>query len=438
MANQTLLKANGFKIILFIILGIVILCYLVVKAASGGNDINVYLYAAKQILLHKNIYAKNPFNNYLYSPLFAVLLTPLSLFNWNIARVIWVLINLAFTIRLWQLLQQLLNGTFVLSKLYKSIWAIGVAVLSFGFLNHNLNLGQVTVVILWLTVEGIYRVMQKENLKGAALIALGINIKIIPLLALVYLFFKGKFKAIVYTFSFVGLSLLIPALFIGWEYNNDLFSKWKDAINPTGKKYTFENNDGCNSLNAVLPAFLYNDFEKPSNLEYNPHWRFLRKIANLRAPLLTIILQISRILVLLFIPFSIFFYYKNRKQEYIYYHWEIAYVLLVTLLIFPHQMKYSMLYFIPVGAYILFYYLYIIEQKLPISIFDKMVGCLATLLLFVLAIMGRDIIGHFLVDILDFYHFMGFSNLLFLFILATCNPQKLIRLDMNKRKYDVV
>lgn len=415
------------------IFGLVILAYLIAKAVNGGNDINVYLHASEQLLQKKNIYAKNPFNNYLYSPLFTILLTPLTLFNWSIARVIWVVINIAFTVRLWYLLEQLVIGTLSLSKSYKRVWTISVAILSFGFLNHNLNLGQVTVLILWLTMEGIFQIMQKENVKGAALIALGINIKIIPLLALVYLFFKGKFKAIIYTLIFIGLSLLLPALLIGWEYNNDLLYKWKNAINPTDKKFAFENNDGCNSLNAVLPAFLYNNFDKPSNIERDPRWLFKRKIANLSTTTLTIILQICRVIVLLFIPFSIFFNYKKRKDEHLYYHWEIAYLLLVTLLIFPHQMKYSMLYFVPVGAYVLFYYLYIVEHKIKINTFQRVVGGISVLLLFILSIMGRDIIGHYLVNLLDFYHFMGFSNLLFLVILAICNPQKLTRLSLEKQ-----
>ncbi|MFN7120188.1 MAG: glycosyltransferase family 87 protein [Saprospiraceae bacterium] len=370
---------------------------------------------------------------YLYSPLFAILLVPFTFFDWSIARIIWVFINIIFTVRLWQLLEELVTGSFSLSRYYKRIWTIAVAVLSFGFLNHNLNLGQVTILILWLTMEGLYHIMKKNELKGAALLALGINIKIIPLIALGYLFLKGKFKAIIYTLAFVGLSLLLPAFIIGWEYNNELLGKWKEAINPAKEKFAFENNDGCNSLNALLPAFLYDQFEEPSNIEAEPDWTFKRKIADLPAPLLTITLQISRILVLLFVPFSVFFYYKNRQHSYLYYHWEIAYLLLVTLLIFPHQMKYSMLYFIPAGAYVLFYYIFMIQEKLPFNRLQAIIGGISGIFLLILAIMGRDIIGHYLVNILDFYHFMGFSNLFFLLVLAYCNPPQLIKLAHQKQ-----
>ncbi len=434
MTNRTLVKAISFKNIFFILIGLIIIAYLISKAINGGNDINVYLHAAEQLLRERDIYKPNPYNYYLYSPLFAILLVPFTFFDWGIARVIWVVINLLFAFRIWQLLQQLPLETLSLSIPYRRIWSIAIAVLSFGFLNHNLNLGQVTILILWLTMEGIYQTMKKNEIRGAALLTLGINIKIIPLIALGYLFLKGKFKAVIYSIAFGVASLILPAFIIGWEYNKELLAKWKEAINPTKEKFAFENNDGCNSLNALLPAFLYDQFEEPSNIEAEPSWNFKRKIADLSVPLLNIILQITRILVLLFVPFSVFYYYKNRKYEYLYYHWEIAYLLLVTLLIFPHQMKYSMLYFVPTGAYILFYYLYIIQEKWVMNYNKIIIGVIAGVLLFILSIMGRDIIGNYLVNILDFYHFIGFSNLLFLFLLAWCNPRQLEQLTAQEQQ----
>lgn len=438
MTTRSLVKAISFNNIFFILIGIAAIAYLVSKAIDGGNDINVYLNAAEQLLRERDIYKPNQYNYYLYSPLFAILLVPFTFIDWSIARVLWVIINLAFAFRIWQLLQQISCKKISLSAPYKRVWTITVAALSFGFLNHNLNLGQVTVLIMWLTMEGLYQINKKEELRGAALMALGINIKIIPLIALGYLFLKGKFNAIAYTLAFVGASLLLPALILGWGYNNELLSKWKEAINPTKEKFAFENNDGCNSLNALLPAFLYDKFEEPTNIEAEPGWHFKRKIADLPVPTLTIILQISRILVLLFVPFSIFFHYKNRQHEHLYYHWEIAYLLLATLLIFPHQMKYSMLYFVPTGAYILFYYLYALQEKFTLHRFQIIIGGFAGLLLLILAVMGRDIIGNYLVNILDFYHFMGFSNLLFLLILAVCSPYRLIQLYEQKKHTEVV
>lgn len=106
-------------------------------------------------------------------------------------------------------------------------------------------------------MEGLRLIHFHKNWQGAILLAMGINIKIIPLLALFYLFFKGKFNAIRLTIIFLAVSLLLPSLFIGHQYNMDLLQQWKKTISPAGEKYVFENNNGCQSLNAVLPAYFF-------------------------------------------------------------------------------------------------------------------------------------------------------------------------------------
>ncbi len=437
--TKSLSKAWSWKDFFYALISVGVLLYLGSKAILSGNDINVYIHASRQLVNGSNIYILNPFNNYLYSPLFAVLLVPLVFVPAGLARAIWLLLNIVMIARLWVIQKKLITGVLLLSNRYQFYWNIALAVLSFGFLNHNFNLGQVTILILWLTIEGLFQINKNKKLKGAILIALGINIKIIPLLALVYLFFKIKIRAITYTVLLVGMSLLLPVLFIGIEFNNKLLYTWKNIINPSGEKYVFENNDGCHSLNAVLPAFLY-DFNEPSTIEkQQSNWNFKRKIAYLPELTLTIILQASRILLLLIIPFIIFYRSKERQlqYEYLYFFWEMAYLMLITLLLFPHQMKYSMLYFVPVGAYVVFYYLFIMQQQLKINLLEKIIGGLAALLLFTLSIMGRDIIGNYLVNILDFYHFMGFNNLFFLIILAVCNPYRLVKLYEQRERCNI-
>gem|GEM_PF-746041 len=426
-------KKRTLQSVLYTLLGLVVLGYLLSKAISGGNDINVYVHAARQLTKGSNIYILNPFNNYLYSPLFALMLVPLVLVPAAVARVVWLLLNIAIIIRLWVIQKKLITGTLALSKSNQIYWNISIALLSFGFLNHNFNLGQVTILLLWLTVEGLLQIRQRKLWKGTALLALGINIKIIPLLLLVHLFFKIEIRAIVYTILLVTVSLLLPAFFIGLKFNNKLLYTWKNIINPAGEKYVFENNDGCHSLNALLPAFFY-DFEEPSTIEKQyPDWNYRRKIASVPEPVLVLILQASRVLLLLIIPVIAYYRLKERQPEYayLYFFWEMAYLLLITLLLFPHQMKYSMLYFVPVGAYIIFYYLFVIQEKLKINSTEKMTGVLAGLFMLILAIMGRDIIGNHLVNFLDYYHFMGINNLLFLIILAVCNPHRLVQLHIT-------
>jgi len=85
-----------------------------------------------------------------------------------------------------------------------------------------------------------------------------------------------------------------------------------------------------------------------------------------------------------------------------------------------------MLFFVPAGAYVIFWCLVVFDRPLHLSARTKTIGVTAAIFLGILAIMGRDIIGSHLVDILDYYHFMGVSNLVFLGILWYCHPRKLL------------
>lgn len=55
-------KAISFKAIIFTLIAVVIVGYLVSKAINNGNDINVYLNAAEQLLRERDIYKPNQYN----------------------------------------------------------------------------------------------------------------------------------------------------------------------------------------------------------------------------------------------------------------------------------------------------------------------------------------------------------------------------------------
>ncbi|HLF63720.1 MAG TPA: glycosyltransferase family 87 protein [Saprospiraceae bacterium] len=426
------------------LLGIAALGYLIARTYRGGNDINVYLYAAEQLLNGQNIYTQNPYNFYLYSPLFALTLSPLTLLEISVARVFWMLVNLGIVMRLWYLLRPL---ALTLSPSNRRVWMISVIVLSLGFLNHNFALGQVTILILWLTFEGCYQVGKGRSVLGALLIAIGINIKIIPMLVLVYFGMKGYFKAGVLTVLFFFMSLIIPAVIIGFQYNSELLSAWKNVINPAGERFAFEDNDGCHSLNAVLPAYFF-DFDsiERSITPYKRNVDYPRRIVHIPYETLSVILLLSRLLVLgifllallprswiygspgkliqrFWLALKIEFADRNRKTEFNphVFLWEMGLLCLVTLLIFPHQMKYSMLYFVPAGAYLIMCMLP--GSQIRVTSLGKLLLILAGLLMIVLAIMGREIIGTHLVDVLDYYHFMGIANLVCLGVMWVLRPR---------------
>ena len=422
---MVVLKSLIPKSLLTIVVTALILIFIVAKSFNYGMDFNVYLFASKQFFNSENIYGTNPYNQYLYSPLFALILRPLSIFDFSYARVIWALLNFALIIRLWKISSFLVQSSIPLNKLYNNYFKFGMVIISIGFLILNLNLGQITIVILWLTLEGLFQVLFcKNTLKGAGLLALGINIKIIPLLGLYFLFFKGKYKAVAICLGLVIVSLFLPSLFVGHNYNMKQLSNWGETINPSSNKFVFENGNLTQSLNAIIPAYFY-DFE---DVKVNNEV-LKRKIISVSHNNLVAIMQLTRIALVLSILFLIFYRKNERNCEPIYFYWEFAYLALVSTLIFPHQQKYAMLYFVPAGSYMVLFLLLSIKAKWEISFKEKVTLFCACFLLLISASFGRDIMGDYLVNILDYYHLLGLINLCFLSFLLLIKPNALIRLN---------
>lgn len=414
----------NYQSAVYVFLFAIFFIYAIFKAYTGGNDINIYLRASQRLLNNENLYP-----NYLYSPLFALILSPLSFLNSYSARILWALVNFSVVFRLWQLLNLIIIKKYIPEKRKRLYFLSGLFFISAGFLNHNLILGQITIIILWLTAEGLYQLFNNKDFLGSGLIALGINIKILPLIFLFYLFFKKKYKSTVLIIVFVAVSLFLPALVIGYQYNNLLLHSWMNRINPSTQKYVLEDNNESNSVSAILPAYFY----KFNELNDTECCFFKRKVFLLSEKSILFVILLLKLSLGLSILGLIFYKYKFRHNKTLYLFWEFAWLMLISLLIFPHQMAYALLYIIPAEIYILFYFLMTLKQKKKLSLKFLLIFIPATVLMTISALSGRDIIGNKSVNILNFYHFHGLMIFCFLFFLLAVKPDDIINPYKNIR-----
>ncbi|MFT6715916.1 MAG: hypothetical protein ACJA0Q_000545, partial [Saprospiraceae bacterium] len=302
-----------------------------------------------------------------------------------------------------------------------SWWAAGVLIISIGFIIHNLNLGQINILILWLTLEGTHQILNKNrNITGAGLLALGINIKIIPIIALYYLFFKGQYKSLLFTGAFVVVSLLIPAVFHGSSHNLKLLENWKNKINPSGEKYMFENNNRCNSLNAMLPAY-FHDFNEEGD---DDKFDLRRVIVDVPQKSLEYTLQALRVTIALSILYLIFYNRKKRDTPSLYFFWEFSYLMLISFLLFPHQMKYALVNIIPACAYLILFAIHVIKKKSIASTKERVIAYSSLVIILATALMGRDILGNHAINLLDYYHVLGINTMLLMIILPMVKPDR--------------
>lgn len=400
------------------ILSLLLVVFAGIKSYNEGMDANVYLYASKQFFQGEDIYSNNLYNFYLYSPFFAAILWPFSILG-EFGRAMWGMLNMILFLRLAFLFIQTILHQINITKKIRNWLYFGGIIISFGMVLHNVSLGQITILILWLTFEGLYQIIVKERkIFGGILLGMGVIIKIIPVLALFYLALKKEFKAGLISGITIVFCLILPALFVGIDQDIQLHKNWEQTINPSKKKYFFEFDNGTYSLNAMLPAYFY-DF-KGNNVA--PPTNRPRQIVTLSNRQLELLVQITRIGLALGLIFFVFYSRNKDKGNNLFFIWQFAYLALVTALIFPHQQKYAMLYFVPAGIYFLLNFLIGLQSDKEAFSTQKTLSYISLALIILFSIQGRDIIGNSATEFLDDYHTFGLINILAVALIFIIRP----------------
>jgi hypothetical protein len=345
---------NNIAFIL-LILGTVIYCF---NEATGRGDFYIFLSAAgdlgKQQDIFKNTYVDG--YHYYYSVLFALLLKPFESLPFYFIKLVWLLFNLFLFIHLFRLL---MRTEFVkqLSQKQKLLFQLCVLLFTSRFLRDNIHHSQVTVLILWCCVYGLILVNNDKPLRGALLLALGINIKLLPIVFLPYLFYRGYFKAVFFAVIFYVALLFGPSLFIGHDYNMSLLKTWFHLINPTNQVHVLDVDERTfHGLSTLLSTLLVENVPDIYALPIK------RNVANVSLQTLSTILLLTRLLLVSFtVYFTGFSFFKKVRSK-----WqacmEVSYILLVIPLVFPHQQPYAFLFVVPAASCILYY---LIKGNIP-------------------------------------------------------------------------
>ncbi len=230
-------KNNKFKILLCILI-FSILAYFTWHRAIGSSrmktNIITYRLAAKRVLTGTNIYSYKEgdpemgmYSMYVYPPLFAILFVPFALMPFVVSVFSWFFLNFCFfflslylVLKKLKLLDHTLPSFFILAFLS-----------NVGAYSSSLSNAQVNVVILFCLSLVYYFYLDNKKFLSGLLLALGVAIKLTPLLFVVYFLIKREFKILIY-FS-IGIFLFffaIPSAVFGWENNTNLLSQWFHGV----------------------------------------------------------------------------------------------------------------------------------------------------------------------------------------------------------------
>ncbi|MEI6020421.1 MAG: glycosyltransferase 87 family protein [Bacteroidota bacterium] len=400
--------------ILFVILLVVL--YYIVCISNPNKDFDVFIAASNLLAEGKTCYnvwlhSGSSGLKYFYSPLFAIFLFPLRHMPQLGYNSVWFICNLFFVWRIYRLLFYFLPLNNLSSKqlgIFLMLSFLSVA----RFLFDNLQLGQMTIFMVYGALESLCFIQKKQVIKGAALLALIINIKIIPIAVLVLLIYKAEYRAVLFTLFFVFLSLILPIPIIGFGFNQLLLSDWWMSLSASHANSILDDY-GRQSLSSFIPALL---------MDTPIQFGLKRNFIQLEANSVNFVLTVVRLLFLMLMAILLGKPFQKMKND-IDAFYSVALICLYTPLIFPHQGKYSFIYLLPAYAYVLFRLLQkdelVFKQKKKISLVLLIVS-------FVLLSLSTDgLIGRRLSDLCEYLNFITIGTFILLAALVLVKQKQL-------------
>lgn len=334
-----LIKREPIPFILLISLPYILLM------ANRGGDFIAYLGAADLLRNHLDCYnvwmtyqGEKIGVQYGYSPVFAMLLIPLTFIPKYLVFTIFRCADVFFLYRIFRILFWQLG---IDNSEKKNLWLFLTLLFSLRFILHNFEMCQVNILLLWLNIEGLFQLFfSRKTWIGSLLLALGISIKILPIVFVPYLLYRRKFTATAAIMLLLIVLLCIPSLAYSFDFNFHLLNEWWDIINPLNAKYNSLQNSGgphMHGISALVSAY----FIKNDNGDYQI--LFLDLMPTQVFWLINII-RLGFVALTLWVIRSIPFKSTTDKARIAF---ETAYLFLITPLIFPQQSKFAFVYMIP-------------------------------------------------------------------------------------------
>lgn len=415
------MKLKSITILYYLLLGCVVLVYLLINA-NRRADLFIYESGSRDILAGKDAYSISYVDgfHYYYSTLFAILIYPVTLMPPYLGNLFWLSLNAFLLFRT----TVIISHYFDLGKLtqkQKLFFILSSFLFGLRFISSNFHNQQITICILYLILEGLGLIFSGNKIAGAFLIALGINIKLLPVIFLPYLIYRKEFTASIAIVAFYAALLFLPGFILSFGQNNLLISSWWKLINPANTIHNLDVNErSFHSITTLLATLLIKDVPDKFAL----HIR--RNIFDISYENLVLAINITRAILL---SFTLYFLRtkpfvsgidKMHKLK------EISYLLLLIPLIFPHQQDYAFLFIIPAVSCIIYY---LISEQNHMALIKFRVIAAFIVLSYLLCNLSL-LLGEFR-EYYDHFKILTYGALLIIPLLATCFPWKINSVKVN-------
>ena len=278
---------------------------------------------------------------------------------------------------------------------------------------------QMTLFLMYTSLEGVNLIQKDKKLVGSLLLALAMNIKIVPLVFLPYLIYRKEFKASAYIVVLFIAMLFVPGLFIGFAFNWQMLSDWLVAVDPTSDgRMLGETGLGPVGLSSLIPVMLMDNVgELPLQ----------RNFINLPVETVKIILNCVRLILIIFTLYFLRFPPFKKSLSSKHTVWEMAYLFCIIPLLAPQQQKYAFFFVFPAVLYILYFLFFQYQQKLRMLGKNKFRLIIVLFSLFVaLTTLTTDgLVGRKLNLIFQHYRTITYGGLVLVVTLSLCRPEYL-------------
>ena len=328
--------------------------------SMGQGDFYIYYSAASKLFGDESIYLMTFCDgfHYLYSLFFAICLYPFTFLPFYLCKFLWLCLNGVLLKKTIELIISYFDEKPNFVK-HPTWFYLLVVLFTFRLAFQNFHASQITIVILFLSIQAIDFIFNKDKvLLGSFLLALSVNIKLLPLVLIPYLFYRAKFKALAYVLGFCLVLWFLPSVFIGFSKNINWILDWWGIMNPTTQKNILDVEERSFHSLATLFATLFIE---------NPPDRYAltikRNILNLSIEQLNVILNGTRLLLAaLTLYFLSSLPFKNAQSK-LHQLYEVSYILAVVPLIFPHQQHYAFIFLLPAFCVLLHYVCFETENR---------------------------------------------------------------------------
>ncbi|HEY1047622.1 MAG TPA: glycosyltransferase family 87 protein [Bacteroidia bacterium] len=359
------------------------------------DDFDVFFHSGKRLLNQENIYGEPHYINlkYFYSPLFSCLMALIQGIDLQVVKVFWFILNSCLLFRVVRIMYlQVFSKSGMKTAVFLLTMLLTAKIV---LINYTFN--QITILILWTVLESYHQLKKGNLLWSVIVLCIGINIKILPIVLVPYfLAISGKpLKMLGMGITTLLVFTFLPAVFIGYGYNNFLLEEWWKTLNPASSIHAVQVYEyGLLDAGAMISKYL-------SDKEV-----YLEPVLNIASlPDAAVFAITNSLRVALLIMAVVFAIRMKQSINGIQAHFlSMAMFMTLVPLCFPHQREYSYLFYLPMIAINLtFAFKY--KQVIPIIcfVFTVLLGGLLTWV---------DFVGKPVVDVFVYYRLVTMGMLL--------------------------